>query len=98
LAWSLCLCAFDSHVQDKAREELRRVCGDRPVGSEDVQRYAYLPFGDWPRIGISANSALREAVITLGTLLNRLRFRPVPGKNLAPVMILILRPEGSVWL
>ena len=173
LAWSLYLCAFDPRVQDKARAELRRVCGDGPVTGahvadlpylrmiadealrlyppaamvsrsaladdtlcgrqirrgdtvivpiyalhrhhqlwdapdafrperfetrKDVQRYAYLPFGDGPRICIGASFALQEAVIILGTLLNRFRFAPVRGKDPAPVMILTLRPEGGVWL
>ncbi|MFN3845173.1 MAG: cytochrome P450 [Paracoccaceae bacterium] len=63
-----------------------------------VDRYAYLPFGDGPRICIGANFALQEAVIILATLLARFRFGPVPGKAPKPVMILTLRPEGGVWL
>lgn len=63
-----------------------------------VDRYAYLPFGDGPRICIGASFALQEAVIILATLLCRFRFAPVPGKSPEPVMILTLRPEGGVWL
>ncbi|MGK7753972.1 MULTISPECIES: cytochrome P450 [unclassified Roseovarius] len=173
LGWSLYLCAFDQDVQDRARAELREVCGDGPVTGEHVEnlpfmrqiidetlrlyppagmvsrtamandtlcgreirkgdtvilpiyalhrhhmlwedpdvfrpdrfadrkaveRYAYLPFGDGPRICIGASFALQEAVIILGTLLNRFRFTPVAGRNPDPVMILTLRPEGGVWL
>jgi cytochrome P450 len=173
LGWSLYLCAFDQDVQDRARAELREVCGDGPVTGEhveklpfmrqiidealrlyppagmvsrtamandtlcgreirkgdtvilpiyalhrhhmlwedpdafrpdrfadrkSVERYAYLPFGDGPRICIGASFALQEAVIILGTLLNRFRFTPVAGRNPDPVMILTLRPEGGVWL
>ncbi|SDJ57916.1 cytochrome P450 [Salipiger marinus] len=61
-------------------------------------RYAYLPFGDGPRICIGAAFALQEAVIILATLLKRFRFHAVPGRDPAPVMILTLRPEGGVWL
>ena len=61
-------------------------------------RYAFLPFGDGPRICIGANFALQEAVIILATLLQRYRLRPVPGRDPTPVMILTLRPEGGVWL
>ena len=61
-------------------------------------RYAYLPFGDGPRICIGASFALQEAVIILATLLSRFRFRRVPGRDPKPVMILTLRPEGGVWL
>lgn len=61
-------------------------------------RFAYLPFGDGPRICIGASFALQEAVIILATLLSRFRFSSVPGKAPKPVMILTLRPEGGVWL
>lgn len=63
-----------------------------------IDRYAYLPFGDGPRICIGASFALQEAVIILATLLSRFRFMPVPGRDPKPVMILTLRPEGGVWL
>lgn len=63
-----------------------------------VDRMAYLPFGDGPRICIGANFALQEAAIILATLLARFRFDPVPGRDPRPVMILTLRPEGGIWL
>jgi cytochrome P450 len=63
-----------------------------------VDRFAYLPFGDGPRICIGANFALQEAVIILATLIARFRFGLVPGRAPKPVMILTLRPEGGVWL
>lgn len=63
-----------------------------------IDRFAYLPFGDGPRICIGASFALQEAVIILATLLARFRFSLVPGKPPKPVMILTLRPEGGVWL
>ena len=63
-----------------------------------IPRYAYLPFGDGPRICIGASFAMQEAVIILATLLARYRFRAVPGREPEPVMIITLRPEGGVWL
>jgi cytochrome P450 len=63
-----------------------------------IDRFAYLPFGDGPRICIGASFALQEAVIILATLLARFRFAPVPGRAPRPVMILTLRPEGGIWL
>ncbi|MCB1333726.1 MAG: cytochrome P450 [Roseivivax sp.] len=62
------------------------------------ERYAYLPFGDGPRICIGASFAIQEAVIVLATLLSRFRFTRVAGRDPKPVMILTLRPEGGVWL
>ena len=65
---------------------------------KSIDRFAYLPFGDGPRICIGANFALQEAVIILATLLARFKFTLVPGRAPKPVMILTLRPEGGVWL
>ena len=61
-------------------------------------RYAFLPFGDGPRICIGASFAIQEAAIILATLLTQFRFRAVPGRVPDPVMIIALRPEGGVWL
>ncbi|MEX0367981.1 MAG: cytochrome P450 [Ruegeria sp.] len=71
---------------------------DRFSNRKAIARYAYMPFGDGPRICIGASFALQEAVIILATLLGRFSFDAVPGKVPDPVMILTLRPEGGVWL
>ena len=71
---------------------------DRFADPRAIDRFAYLPFGDGPRICIGASFALQEAVIVLATLLARFRFGRVPGKEPKPVLILTLRPEGGVWL
>jgi len=63
-----------------------------------IDRFAYLPFGDGPRICIGASFALQEAVIILATLLARFKFSRIAGRDPKPVMILTLRPEGGVWL
>ncbi len=71
---------------------------ERFADPKSIDRYAYLPFGDGPRICIGASFALQEAVIILATLLSRFRFAAVRGKEPKPVQILTLRPEGGVWL
>ncbi|MFK7869729.1 MAG: cytochrome P450 [Roseobacter sp.] len=71
---------------------------DRFADPKAIDRYAYLPFGDGPRICIGASFAIQEAVIILATLLSRFRFKPVAGRDPEPVMILTLRPQGGVWL
>ena len=71
---------------------------ERFADRKAVPRYAYLPFGDGPRICIGASFAIQEAVIILATLLSRFRFREVPGRAPEPVMIITLRPDGGVWL
>jgi cytochrome P450 len=71
---------------------------DRFDGETEINRYAYLPFGDGPRICIGASFALQEAIIILASLLARYKFTRVKGKDPKPVLILTLRPEGGVWL
>jgi cytochrome P450 len=71
---------------------------ERFANPKAIDRYAYLPFGDGPRICIGASFALQEAVIILATLLSRFRFDAIPGRDPKPVMILTLRPDGGVWL
>ncbi|PSL13284.1 cytochrome P450 [Shimia abyssi] len=71
---------------------------DRFADRKAVDRYAYLPFGDGPRICIGASFAIQEAVIILATLLARFDFDLVSGRAPDPVMILTLRPNTGVWL
>ena len=71
---------------------------ERFADRKAIDRYAYLPFGDGPRICIGASFALQEAVIVLATMLSRFKFKLVPGKEPEPVMILTLRPQGGVWM
>jgi cytochrome P450 len=71
---------------------------DRFSDPRAIDRFAYLPFGDGPRVCIGASFALQEAVIILATLLARFRFTSVPGRAPKPTLILTLRPEGGVWL
>ncbi|WP_282159025.1 cytochrome P450 [Shimia thalassica] len=71
---------------------------ERFADRKAVDRYAYLPFGDGPRICIGASFAIQEAVLILATLLQRFRFDLVAGRPPEPVMILTLRPDTGVWL
>lgn len=71
---------------------------ERFANRDAINRYAYLPFGDGPRICIGASFAIQEAVLILAVLLKRFRFDLVEGRPPEPVMILTLRPDTGVWL
>ncbi len=71
---------------------------DRFADRKAIDRYAYLPFGDGPRVCIGASFAVQESVIILATLLAQFTFNAIPGKDPEPNMILTLRPKGGVWL
>ena len=61
-------------------------------------RFAWLPFGDGPRVCIGAHFAMVEAQIILASLISRYRFEPMEGRSPTPEMVLTLRPKGGVWL
>lgn len=71
---------------------------ERFLGGNKPERFAYLPFGDGPRVCIGQSFAMQEAVIILASLLARFRFVPAWDHPPKPVMLLTLRPEGGVWL
>ncbi len=86
------------HRHKKLWSDPDRFDPGRFAPGHQTDRFAFLPFGDGPRICIGANFAIQEAVIILSTLLARFRFARIAGKDPKPVMILTLRPEGGVWL
>ena len=71
---------------------------NRFAPGKQIDRYAFLPFGDGPRICIGAQFAYSEAAIILATLIDRYEFSPIKGRDPKPEMIFTLRPTGGVNL
>jgi cytochrome P450 len=71
---------------------------DRFAEGKEYNRFAYLPFGDGPRVCIGAQFAMTETKIILASLISRFKFERIAGKDPKPVMILTLRPDGGVPL
>ncbi len=71
---------------------------DRFAKGVKHDRFAYLPFGDGPRVCIGASFAMIEAQIILATLVSRFQFTRIAGQDPKPVMLLTLRPDGGVKL
>lgn len=72
---------------------------DRFGPEREIDKYAYLPFGNGPRICIGAEFAIRESLIILATLLARFRFS-LPEGHVPPEphLLMTLRPKGGVHL
>lgn len=83
----------DGHSGDDPVDE-----PDRPPGTRESLRKAYLPFGMGPRVCIGAAFALQEATLILATLACHFRFEPVPGHVPEPVGRLTIRAENGIRL
>ncbi len=71
---------------------------DRFADEKSIDRYAYLPFGNGPRICIGVEFAMRESQIILATLLSRFRFTLSDKPQPEPHLLMTLRPKGGVHL
>jgi len=63
---------------------------------DEIDRFAYLPFGVGPRTCIGAGFAMQEAAIILATLLRYLKLELSPGHVVWPVQKVTLRPKGGL--
>lgn len=69
-----------------------------PEREAKISRYQYLPFGAGPRICIGMAFAMIEATAMLATLVQRVRFAPVAGRDPYPVARVTLLPGGGLPL
>ena len=69
-----------------------------PGARDQIDRFAYIPFGAGPRICIGATFAMREAMIVLTTLLRQLRLRPGDAEEPRPSQRITLRAEKGIRL
>jgi cytochrome P450 len=65
---------------------------------DNIDRFAYLPFGVGPRTCVGAAFAMQEAAIILATVLRHLRLELVPGHRIWPVQKVTLRPKGGLLM
>jgi cytochrome P450 len=69
-----------------------------PGHEEQLNKYAYLPFGSGPRVCMGMGFAMIESQIILATLLSRFRARLWESADIRPRPIVTLRPEKPVLL
>ena len=68
----------------------------RPEAKAGRPKFAYFPFGGGARQCIGEAFAWMEGALVLGTLLQRWRFRLIPGQVFEPQTLITLRPKNGV--
>jgi cytochrome P450 len=58
--------------------------------------FTYFPFGGGPRLCIGHNLALMEAQLIIGTVAQRYRLQLVPGTQVEPERLFVLRPRNGL--
>ena len=67
-----------------------------PGSRENVDRFAYLPFGAGPRVCIGASFSLLEAVIILAHIMRSFSFELKNNHDVMPLQRITLRPKGGL--
>jgi cytochrome P450 len=63
---------------------------------DDIDRFAYIPFGAGPRVCVGASFALQEAQLVLAHLMQAFSFEHVETHEVRPVQRVTLRPEDGM--
>ncbi len=66
--------------------------------SEEIPRFAYLPFGAGPRVCIGASFAMQEMMIILATYLKKFRFHNIGSELPIPIMQITIRPSTPMLM
>lgn len=69
-----------------------------PGEREKIERYAYIPFSQGPRICIGASFAIQEAVIALATIMKSVTVESLTPKEPLPTHRITLRAKGGIRL
>ncbi|AKF07839.1 cytochrome P450 [Sandaracinus amylolyticus] len=86
------------HRSPRFWDEPARFDPDRflPERSAGRPRYAYLPFGDGPRVCIGKAFAMMESKLLLAMMAREVRFELEPGAHVRPEPSVTLRARGGV--
>jgi cytochrome P450 len=69
-----------------------------PEYSDQIPRYAFLPFGTGPRKCIGSAFATLEATLILATVMQCSRLTLLPGQRITPEALITLRPKHGIHL
>jgi cytochrome P450 len=69
-----------------------------PGAREKIDRYAYIPFSQGPRICIGASFAIQEAVIALASIMKAVSVESLTPREPMPTHRITLRAKGGIRL
>jgi cytochrome P450 len=69
-----------------------------PGARDDIDTFAYLPFGRGPRGCIGITFATQEAILILRSLLRRVELEPAPDEPVWPVHRITLQPRSGLHM
>jgi cytochrome P450 len=67
-----------------------------PGNRDQIDRFAYIPFGIGPRVCIGMSFALQETIVALAHLTHAFRFELKHGHVVRPIHRITLRPQGGM--
>jgi len=69
-----------------------------PENIKRRHKFAYIPFGAGPRQCIGNNFGLMEATLVMACVLQRFELHSIPGMDLQPQALFVLRPNRDVMM
>ena len=69
-----------------------------PAQAARRHRFAYIPFGEGPRMCIGQAFALMEMHLVLATLAQAYTLQVVPERPVVPELAVTLRPRDGLWM
>jgi cytochrome P450 len=82
-----------NYWQDPDRFDPERFTHQR---SSQRQRFSYIPFGAGPRQCIGNTFAMLEAQLIIAMVMGRFDLTMVPGQDIKPEVVFVLRPDKSM--
>lgn len=96
----IAICSYVLHRHPDFWDEPETFNPERfsPENIKKQNKYSYIPFGAGPRQCIGNNFGLMEAALVMACVLQRFELHSIPGMEVAPQALFVLRPNRDVLM